>query len=34
VFGHPPNLPKYLGVGVPDLWWSVVKSSATGEQAK
>jgi microcin C transport system substrate-binding protein len=33
VFGHPPNLPKYLGVGVPDLWWSVVKPSA-GEQAK
>jgi len=26
VFGHPPNLPKYLGVGVPDLWWSVSKS--------
>jgi microcin C transport system substrate-binding protein len=34
VFGHPPNLPKYLGAGVPDLWWSVAKSSATGEQAK
>ncbi len=34
VFGHPPNLPKYMGVGVPDLWWSVAKSSATGEQAK
>jgi microcin C transport system substrate-binding protein len=25
VFGHPPNLPKYIGVGVPDLWWSVPK---------
>ena len=34
VFGHPPNLPKYLGAGVPDLWWSVAKSSATGEQTK
>jgi microcin C transport system substrate-binding protein len=34
VFGHPPNLPKYIGVGVPDLWWSVAKSSAAGEQAK
>lgn len=22
VFGHPPRLPKYAGVGVPDLWWS------------
>jgi microcin C transport system substrate-binding protein len=34
VFGHPPNLPKYFGAGVPDLWWSVTKSSAAGEQAK
>jgi microcin C transport system substrate-binding protein len=34
VFGHPPNLPKYLGAGVPDLWWSVAKSSAAREQAK
>jgi microcin C transport system substrate-binding protein len=34
VFGHPPNLPKYLGAGVPDLWWSVAKSTTTGEQAK
>jgi len=34
VFGHPPNLPKYLGVGVPELWWSVAKSAAAGEQAK
>jgi microcin C transport system substrate-binding protein len=34
VFGHPPNLPKYLGAGVPDLWWSVAKSAAAGEQAK
>jgi microcin C transport system substrate-binding protein len=34
VFGHPPNLPKYLGTGVPDLWWSATKSSAAGEQAK
>jgi microcin C transport system substrate-binding protein len=28
VFGHPPNLPKYLGVGVPDLWWAVPKPAA------
>jgi microcin C transport system substrate-binding protein len=33
VFGHPANLPKYLGVGVPDLWWATAKPSAT-EQAK
>lgn len=33
VFGHPANLPKYIGVGAPDLWWAVAKSSAT-EQAK
>ena len=30
VFGHPPNLPKYFGAGVPDLWWSAAKSSAAG----
>jgi len=30
-FGHPPNLPKYLGVGVPDLWWSAPKRPAAGE---
>jgi len=34
VFGHPPNLPKYLGVGAPDLWWSAAKSAAAVEQAK
>jgi microcin C transport system substrate-binding protein len=28
VFGHPPKLPKYLGVGAPDLWWATAKSSA------
>jgi microcin C transport system substrate-binding protein len=33
VFGHPANLPKYNGVGIPDLWWAVSKSAAT-EQAK
>jgi len=21
VFGHPPNLPRYGGVGAPELWW-------------
>ena len=34
VFAHPPALPKYIGTGVPDLWWSAAKSSAAGEQAK
>ncbi len=34
VFGHPANLPKYLGTGVPDLWWTATKSSVAGEQAK
>jgi microcin C transport system substrate-binding protein len=34
VFGHPANLPKYIGVGVPDLWWSSGKPSSAGEQAK
>jgi microcin C transport system substrate-binding protein len=33
VFGHPANLPKYIGVGVPDLWWATAKPSTT-EQAK
>lgn len=32
VFGHPANLPKYIGVGAPDLWWASAKSSS--EQAK
>ncbi|MGM4919599.1 extracellular solute-binding protein [Tardiphaga sp. 813_E8_N1_3] len=32
VFGHPANLPKYIGVGAPDLWWASVKPSS--EQAK
>ncbi|MDB5656582.1 MAG: extracellular solute-binding protein family 5 [Tardiphaga sp.] len=31
VFGHPANLPKYIGVGVPDLWWT---SKPSTEQAK
>jgi microcin C transport system substrate-binding protein len=34
VFGHPASLPKYFGAGVPDLWWSVEKTSTAGEQAK
>jgi len=34
VFGHPANLPKYLGAGAPDLWWSAAKSSQAGEAAK
>ena len=31
VFGHPANLPKYIGSGAPDLWWAAKPSS---EQAK
>jgi microcin C transport system substrate-binding protein len=31
VFGHPPNLPKYIGVGAPDLWWSAPKPTAASE---
>jgi microcin C transport system substrate-binding protein len=34
VFGHPANLPKYLGAGAPDLWWAAAKSSPSGEAAK
>ncbi len=32
VFGHPPNLPKYLGVGAPDLWWSSNNAAAAGSK--
>ncbi|MDR6662111.1 microcin C transport system substrate-binding protein [Tardiphaga robiniae] len=32
VFGHPANLPKYIGVSAPDLWWASAKPSS--EQAK
>jgi microcin C transport system substrate-binding protein len=32
VFGHPADLPKYIGVGAPDLWWASAKPSS--EQAK
>jgi microcin C transport system substrate-binding protein len=32
VFGHPANLPKYIGTGAPDLWWASAKPST--EQAK
>ncbi|MBS0530752.1 MAG: ABC transporter substrate-binding protein [Proteobacteria bacterium] len=34
VFGHPPSLPKYLGVMAPDIWWSVPAKSAASGQAK
>jgi microcin C transport system substrate-binding protein len=34
VFGHPANLPKYLGAGAPDLWWSAVKPSTASEAGK
>ncbi|MDB5634065.1 MAG: extracellular solute-binding protein family 5 [Tardiphaga sp.] len=31
VFGHPANLPKYIGSGAPDLWWA---AKPVSEQAK
>jgi len=31
VFGHPPNLPKYSGVGAPELWWSEPKAAAASD---
>jgi microcin C transport system substrate-binding protein len=31
VFGHPPKLPKYAGVGVPDLWWSTLRTAGEGK---
>jgi microcin C transport system substrate-binding protein len=34
VFGHPANLPKYLGAGAPDLWWSAAKSPLANEAVK
>jgi microcin C transport system substrate-binding protein len=34
VFGHPAKLPKYAGVGVPDLWWSDPAKAAKAGQAK
>jgi microcin C transport system substrate-binding protein len=34
VFGHPAKLPKYIGVGAPDLWWSDPAKTAKAGQAK
>jgi microcin C transport system substrate-binding protein len=34
VFGHPPGLPKYLGVMAPDIWWSAQAKPASSGQAK
>ncbi|MGX7741385.1 extracellular solute-binding protein [Rhodopseudomonas parapalustris] len=34
VFGHPPKLPKYAGVGVPDLWWVKEKAAAADRGTK
>ncbi|WEF52115.1 extracellular solute-binding protein [[Pseudomonas] carboxydohydrogena] len=34
VFGHPAKLPRYAGVGVPDLWWHDVAKASKPEQAK
>lgn len=33
VFGHPAQLPKYLDMVAPELWWAVANKTAT-EQAK
>jgi microcin C transport system substrate-binding protein len=33
-FGHPPSLPKYLGVMAPDIWWSTSAKSAASGRAK
>ena len=33
VFAHPANLPKYIGVGAPDLWWSTANADKP-EQAQ
>jgi len=32
VFGHPERLPRYAGVGVPDLWWSDSTKASKPEQ--
>jgi microcin C transport system substrate-binding protein len=34
LFGHPPSLPKYLGVMAPDIWWSASAKPASSGQAK
>lgn len=34
VFSHPAALPKYIGVGAPDLWWFDPNKAAKAEQAK
>jgi microcin C transport system substrate-binding protein len=34
VFGHPPSLPKYLGVMAPDIWWSTQAGATSSRQAK
>jgi microcin C transport system substrate-binding protein len=34
VFGHPASLPKYGGVGAPDLWWSTESLSSSSAPAK
>jgi microcin C transport system substrate-binding protein len=34
VFGHPPNLPRYGGVGAPELWWFDDAKARKPEQAR
>jgi len=34
VFGHPAKLPRYAGVGVPDLWWYDAAKASKPEQTK
>ena len=34
VLGHPEKLPRYAGVGVPDLWWYDAAKASKPEQAR
>jgi microcin C transport system substrate-binding protein len=34
VFGHPPTIPRYGGVGAPDFWWSDEAKAKNPAQAK
>jgi microcin C transport system substrate-binding protein len=34
VFGRPPKIPRYAGVGVPDLWWSDAARASRLDQAR
>jgi microcin C transport system substrate-binding protein len=34
VFGHPPTIPRYGGVGAPDFWWSGETKAKSPAQAR